>query len=95
MPEYFNQFFEKAVASLPNVLTAILIFVASLYLARLLSGLLKKVLERREADHEVTMLLSTITRWSIIVAGIITALQRFFDVTAFLAGFGVDELGRL
>ena len=89
MPEYFNQFFEKAVASLPNVLTAILIFVASLYLARLLSGLLKKVLERREADHEVTMLLSTITRWSIIVAGIITALQRFFDVTAFLAGLGI------
>lgn len=89
MPEYFNQLVEKAVASLPNVLTAILIFVASLYLAKLLSGLLKEVLERRKADREVTLLLATITRWSIIVVGIITALQRFFNVTAFLAGLGI------
>jgi small-conductance mechanosensitive channel len=34
-------------------------------------------------------LLGQIIRWSIIVAGIITALQRFFDVTAFLAGLGI------
>ncbi|MGB7873165.1 MAG: mechanosensitive ion channel [Anaerolineales bacterium] len=89
MPEYFNQLLEKAVASLPNVLTAILIFVASLYVAKLLSNLLKQVLLKREADREVTMLLGKITRWSIIVAGIITALQRFFDVTAFLTGLGI------
>ena len=89
MPDYFNPFLEKVVASLPNVLTAILIVVISLYLAKLISNLLKRVLERREADREVTILLATITRWSIIVAGIITALQRFFDVTAFLAGLGI------
>ena len=89
MPDYFNPFLEKIVASLPNVLTAILIVVISLYLAKLISNLLKRVLERREADREVTILLATITRWSIIVAGIITALQRFFNVTAFLAGLGI------
>jgi len=89
MPDYFYQFTDKVIAELPNVLTAILIFFISLYVARLLSNLLKKVLRRREADHEVTLLLATITRWSIIVAGIITALQRFFDVTAFLAGLGI------
>ena len=89
MPKYFNQLLEKLVASLPNLLTAILIFVVSLYAAKLLSNLLKGVLKKREADREVTMLLATITRWSIVVAGIITALQRFFDVTAFLAGLGI------
>jgi small conductance mechanosensitive channel len=89
MPEYFNPLIEKVVDSLPNILTAILIVVAGIYLAKLLSNLLTKVLKRREADHEVTLLLATITRWSIIVAGIITALQRFFDVTAFLAGLGI------
>jgi small conductance mechanosensitive channel len=89
MPEYFNQLLEKVVASLPNVLTAILILVISIYLARLLSNLLKRVLVKREADREVTLLLATITRWSIIVAGIITALQRFFNVTAFLTGLGI------
>lgn len=89
MPEYFTQIIDNILAELPNIFTALLIFVASLYLAKLLSNLLKRVLERREADREVTMLLGTITRWSIIVAGIITALQRFFDVTAFLAGLGI------
>lgn len=89
MPDYLNQFFAKIVASLPNVLTAILIFIASLYLARLLSNLLMNVLKKRNADREVSMLLAQITRWSIIVFGIITALQRFFNVTAFLAGLGI------
>jgi len=89
MPEYMNQFLEKLSAEIPNILTALLIFVASLYLASLLSNLLKKVLDRRKADTEITMLLTQLTRWSIIVIGIITALQRFFDVTAFLAGLGI------
>lgn len=89
MPEYFNSFLERVVASFPNVLTAILIFFVSLYVAKLLSNLLRKVLERREADREVTILLTKITRWSIIAVGILAALQRFFDVTAFLAGLGI------
>jgi small conductance mechanosensitive channel len=89
MPQNFDQLLEKVVASLPNVLTAILILVISIYLARLFSNLLKKVLAKREADREVIILLATITRWSIIVAGVITALQRFFNVTAFLTGLGI------
>ena len=89
MPEYFTQLIDNIVAELPNIFTALVIFVASIYVAKLLSNLLKRVLERREADREVTILLATTTRWSIIVAGIITALQRFFDVTAFLAGLGI------
>jgi small-conductance mechanosensitive channel len=89
MPDYISQLLDRVVAELPNILTALLIFVVSIYLARLFSKLLKRVLKRREADPEVTLLLATITRWSIIVAGLITALQRFFDVTAFLAGLGI------
>ena len=89
MPDYITNFFDEVVAALPNVATAILIFVASLYLARLLSNLLKRVLTKREADREVTILLAQLTRWSIIVIGVIATLQRFFDVTAFLAGLGI------
>ena len=89
MPEILSEFVDKLVAEFPNILTALLIFFGSLYLARLLSDLLKKVLERRGADHEVTLLLGTIMRWSVVVAGVMTALQRFFDVTAFLAGLGI------
>lgn len=89
MPEYINQLIDTVSAALPNILTAILIFVASVYVAGLLSNLLKKVLTKRNTDREVTLLLAQVTRWSIIVIGIITALQRFFDVTAFLAGIGI------
>lgn len=89
MPDYFNQFLEKVVAELPNVATALLIFIVSFYLAGVLSNLLKKVLKKRNTDHEVTLLLAQLTRWSIIVIGTITAMQRFFDVTAFLAGLGI------
>ena len=46
MPDYFNQLIDKVIAALPNVLTAILIFAISLYVARLLSNLLKKVLKK-------------------------------------------------
>lgn len=89
MQTYLEQFMENIITALPNLLTAILIFIASIYLGRFLSGLLVNVLKGRKADPEVTRLLGQITRWSIIVAGIITALQRFFDVTAFLAGLGI------
>ena len=89
MPDYFNNFIDKLIAELPNILTALLIFIASLYLARLVSNLLKRVLTKRNTDREVTTLLVQVTRWSIIVIGVITALQRFFDVTAFLAGLGI------
>lgn len=89
MQPYFEQFSESVLAALPNLLTAALIFFASIYLGKLLSRLLVNVLKARKADPEVTKLLGQITRWSIIVAGIITALQRFFDVTAFLAGLGI------
>lgn len=89
MPEFFSQLLDTIIAELPNVLTAVLIFVASLYFAGLISNLLKKVLNKRNADREVTILLAQVTRWSIIVIGTISALHRFFDVTAFLAGLGI------
>ncbi|NOY99122.1 MAG: mechanosensitive ion channel [Chloroflexi bacterium] len=89
MDTYLNDWVAAILAFLPNLLVAVLIFLGSLYLAKLLSGLLRKVLQQRRADAEVTLLLTQLTRWSIIVVGIITALQRFFDVTAFLAGLGI------
>ncbi|RME90554.1 MAG: mechanosensitive ion channel family protein [Anaerolineae bacterium] len=89
METYLNDWIAKLLAFLPNLLTAVLILVASIWLARLLGNALIRVLKRRNADPEVTLLLAQITRWGIIAAGVITALQRFFDVTAFLAGLGI------
>ncbi len=89
MTQTLNHLLDQFLTLLPNLLFAILIFLASLYLAKLISRLLEQALKRRNASLEITALLTMTTRWSLIVLGAITALQRFFDVTAFLAGLGI------
>ncbi|MFZ5819976.1 MAG: mechanosensitive ion channel family protein [Chloroflexota bacterium] len=89
MQQYVSQFVNTLITSIPDLITAVVIFLASLYLAGLVSRLLCRVLEKREAAPGVTHLLAQVVRWTIIVLGVITALQRFFDVTAFLAGLGI------
>ena len=89
MQEYFSELAAQFVASIPNIVTALLIFILSLYFARLLSNFLKRVLVRRKTDSGVTQLLTQTLQWTIIVFGAITALQRFFNVTAFLTGLGI------
>ena len=89
MEQYLNQLISFFSAGAPKLLSALLIFVLSLYLARLLSNFLKRVLQRRRAPAGVVQLLGQLALWSIIVAGIITALQQFVDVTAFLTGLGI------
>lgn len=75
--------------SLTNILTALLIFGASYYAGIWLSRLLGRVLQRSNAEPGVSHLLAQILKWTIISLGFITALQRFFNVTAFLTGLGI------
>src|SRR5690349_8412236 len=89
MEPYFDQLITFFVAGIPKLFTALIIFVLSLYIARLVSNLLKRVLQKRRAPAGVVQLLGQVVLWSIIVAGIITALQQFFEVTAFLTGLGI------
>jgi small conductance mechanosensitive channel len=89
MESYWNQFIDQFIQGIPNLLTALAIFAAGLYLARLLSSLLYRVLQRRRAPEGVTHLLRQVILWTVIIIGTITALQRFFNVTAFLAGLGI------
>ena len=85
----WNQFIDSLIRGIPNLLTALAIFIVSLYLARLVSNLLHRVLVARRAPAGVIQLLGELTFWSIVVAGTISALQRFFEVTAFLTGLGI------
>lgn len=89
MQLYLNRFFETLIVNLPNLLTSIVIFFASIYIARILSDILRRLLQARRVAVGVTHLLAQITRWAIIIFGSLTALQRFFDVTAFLTGLGI------
>lgn len=89
MQEYLDRFYEGFILGIPNLLSALAIFIVSLYLARVTSNVLRRVLNKRKAPAGVTHLLAQLVLWSIMVAGTITALQRFFNVTAFLTGLGI------
>ena len=82
-------FLENIHPAVPNIVTALLIFVGSIILARFLRKMLDRVLQARGVDKEISILLGQLLYWSILIFGIITALQRFFDVSAFLAGLGI------
>ena len=72
-----------------KILLALFIFFASLFLAKFLRGLLSTALKKRNVELELIVLLGQLTYWSVLIFGIIAALQRFFDVSAFLAGLGI------
>src|SRR4030095_5366937 len=89
MQNYINLFIDGLIKGMPNLLTALLIFIACIYFARILSRIVQRILKKRNAPEGVTQLLAQLGYGIIVVIGTITALQRFFDVTAFLAGLGI------
>ncbi|MFN3491522.1 MAG: mechanosensitive ion channel family protein [Anaerolineales bacterium] len=89
MPEYFSSLAENFIKSVPNIFVAVLIVLLSYYGGALLGRFLRGVLVRQNAEPGVTHLLSRTIKWIIISLGVITALQRFFNVTAFLTGVGI------
>ena len=89
MQDYLSQFVANFIGGLPNLLTALAIFIVSLYVARIISNILRRVLKRQKAPEGVTQILGQLIFWTVIALGAITAMQRFFDVTAFLAGLGI------
>jgi small-conductance mechanosensitive channel len=75
-----------------NILAALVILVIAIYLARFLSNIFRKALDHRKIPLGVVQLFTQLAYWAIIVAGVILALQRFFNITAFLAGLGIAGL---
>src|SRR5260221_14257474 len=89
MQNYINIFVDNMIKGIPNLLTALGIVVVSIYLAGVLGKIIRRVLKVRSAPEGVTQLLAQLGYFAVIMFGVITALQRFFDVTAFLAGLGL------
>lgn len=89
MQESFETLAENFANSIPNILSALLILVVSYYAGVFLSRLLQRVLQRQNAETGVIHLLTKTLKWTIIILGFITALQKFFNVTAFLTGLGI------
>jgi small-conductance mechanosensitive channel len=78
------------IAFIPNLFSAIIIFLATLYISRLGVRVLQAALNKRHVDPEVKLLLLLMARWSIIIFGMIWALSQVnFNVTSFVAGLGI------
>ena len=92
MQPYLEPLWEVLVSFFLNLLAALVILIIALYLARILSGILRRALDHRKIPLGVIQLFTQLTYWTIIVSGAILALQRFFNITAFLAGLGIAGL---
>ena len=92
MQPFLENLWDLLVAGFTNLIIALLILVISIYIAKILSNIVKRLLNNRKIPLGVTQLFTQLTYWTIIVSGAILALQRFFDVTAFLAGLGIAGL---
>ena len=92
MQPYLEALRGLLVSFLLNLLVALVIIVIALYLARLLSNIVRRILDHRKIPLGVVQLFSQLTYWAIIVSGGILALQRFFNITAFIAGLGIAGL---
>lgn len=86
----FENILTNAIEFIPSLIAALIIFLLSLYLAGVISKLIKNNMRKRGSDQELIILVNQITRWTVIVLGVIAALQQIgFDVTSFLAGLGI------
>jgi small conductance mechanosensitive channel len=92
MQPYLETLREILISFLLNLLAALVIIVIALYLARILSNIVRRMLDHRKIPLGVIQLFSQLTYWAIIVSGGILALQRFFNITAFIAGLGIAGL---
>jgi small conductance mechanosensitive channel len=88
--DILNTWWQNFVENLPSLITGLIIFLLSLYLARVLSQMVRRMMSRRKEDKELTVLITRLVRWTVIGFGILLALEQAGqDVTALLTGLGI------
>lgn len=81
---------EQTLLFIPKLIVALAIFFVALYVAGLLAKVTRRALQAREIDPELTVLLSRLARWTVVIIGTILALDQVdFDVSGFVAGLGI------
>jgi small conductance mechanosensitive channel len=84
---------QEVVSFIPKLIAALITFGASLFLSVLAARWARRVADDRIGDEETVILLSRLTRWSVVIVGTILALDQVdFDVTGFVAGLGIAGL---
>jgi small conductance mechanosensitive channel len=86
----FQELLEKFLLFIPNLVVALIVFILTLLLSSLIARWVRRAAKGRIEDVETRRLLSRLARWSVIILGILVALEQVdFDVTGFVAGLGI------
>lgn len=77
--------------NLEAYLFAVVILVATLFLAKLAKQAVRRSIRARVEDPETQLLMSRMARWAVLVLGALTAVNQVpgIDVTSLLAGLGI------
>jgi small conductance mechanosensitive channel len=86
----FQVLLSNFIESLPGLIAAAVVIVLTIWIAALVSRAVKGGLHRRSASEQATLLLTKVTRWTVLILGFVVALQQVgFNLTAFLTGLGI------
>lgn len=89
-PNTWTELADRFMEFLPRLIIALIIFLIGLYVAKLLSKLVRRGLERRKVKLQVVQLVSRITFWSAVVMITTIALSTVgINLSAFLASLGI------
>lgn len=87
---YFQRLIDQTSGFLPKFALAIVLFFVAIYIAGVAARLVERGLSRRDLDPELTLLISRISRWTIIIFGTFQALAQVdFNLGGFLTGLGI------
>jgi small-conductance mechanosensitive channel len=86
----FQLLLAKIIDFIPHLITALVVFGVALFVSNIAAKWVLQKSKTKVKNIETSKLLSTITRWTILVLGIVIALEQVnFNVTGFVAGLGV------
>jgi len=90
METFIQSLVDQIVRWIPQLVVAILVFLAFWLTAKVVNNVIKKVREKSRIDPHVLSLLAKTTKLVIIIFGVITALGTLgINVSALVAGLGL------
>jgi small conductance mechanosensitive channel len=87
-----NQWYDRAIASLPNLILIAIILVVTMILSRRTQGFVRNFSERTQAPPEVIDLAGRAARFAVVALGTLLVLDRLNlsgAVLSFIAGLGI------
>lgn len=91
--QWFQEFLQQTLDFIPHLIVGIVVLAAAILLAKPASRWVQKKAAARIADPAINRLLLQATYWTVIITGIVVALEQVnFNVTAFIAGLGIAGL---